>query len=68
MILIAGNQVLEIGAGEKKATNNQMELTAVIKGLEEIYRREAAVRVYTDSQYLINGIENGYLDGRGMAG
>lgn len=56
-ILIAGNQVLEIGAGEKKATNNQMELTAVIKGLEEAYRHEAAVTVYTDSQYSINGIE-----------
>lgn len=49
--------VLELGAGKDHATNNQMELTAVIKGLDEIYPHLVSpVYVYTDSQYLIDGI------------
>ncbi len=55
-ILLSQDHVLEMGEGVDYATNNQMELTAVIKGLEEAYRKIAPVIVYTDSQYLINGI------------
>jgi ribonuclease HI len=44
--------------GEAETTNNRMELRAVIASLEEAERRApgAAVVVYTDSQYVKNGM------------
>jgi ribonuclease HI len=46
----------ELFGGEALTTNNRMELTAVIKALASLKRR-VAVEVYTDSQYVKNGIE-----------
>lgn len=45
----------ELSGGESDTTNNRMEMTAAIKGLEALKRR-CAVTVHTDSQYLKNGI------------
>jgi ribonuclease HI len=47
---------LELFGGETATTNNRMELTAVIRALESLKRR-ATASVYTDSQYVKNGIE-----------
>ena len=47
---------LELFGGETATTNNRMELTAVIRALESLKRR-AEVAVYTDSQYVKNGME-----------
>jgi len=47
---------LELFGGESLTTNNRMELTAVIRALESLKRR-TVVEVYTDSQYVKNGIE-----------
>ena len=41
--------------GEPQTTNNRMELTAIIKGLEAL-TRPCRVRVVTDSQYVKQGI------------
>jgi ribonuclease HI len=46
----------ELFGGEALTTNNRMELTAVIRALESLKRR-APVEIYTDSQYVKNGIE-----------
>ncbi|HTS23253.1 MAG TPA: ribonuclease HI [Casimicrobiaceae bacterium] len=46
----------ELFGGEAATTNNRMELTAVIKALESLKRR-VQVELYTDSQYVKNGIE-----------
>jgi len=46
----------EICGGEPDTTNNRMELTAVIRALETL-KRPSAVALYTDSQYVKNGIE-----------
>lgn len=46
----------EIFGGESQTTNNRMELLAVIRALESL-KRPAKVEVYTDSQYVKNGIE-----------
>ena len=46
----------EIFGGEALTTNNRMELTAVIRALESLKRR-VPVEIYTDSQYVKNGIE-----------
>jgi ribonuclease HI len=45
----------ELYGGESATTNNRMELTAVIRGLEAL-KRPSRVRVYTDSQYVQKGI------------
>lgn len=45
----------ELFGGEASTTNNRMELTAVIRALEALKRR-SIVRLYTDSQYVRQGI------------
>lgn len=45
----------ELSGGEPDTTNNRMELTAAIRALDALGRR-CKVRVYTDSQYVKNGI------------
>ena len=47
----------EIFGGEPHTTNNRMELVAVIRALEAL-TRAADVEIYTDSQYVKNGIES----------
>jgi ribonuclease HI len=47
----------EIYGGEPLTTNNRMELTAVIRALESLKKAGTSARVYTDSQYVIKGIE-----------
>ena len=47
----------EIFGGEPQTTNNRMELTAVIRALEAL-KRPSEVALYTDSQYVKNGIES----------
>ena len=47
----------EIFGGEPQTTNNRMELVAVIRALEAL-TRAADVEIYTDSQYVKNGIES----------
>jgi ribonuclease HI len=54
-LLRAGGHEREMFGGEPHTTNNRMELTAVIRALEAL-RRPASVRVYTDSQYVQQGI------------
>ncbi len=45
----------ELFGGEPDTTNNRMELTAVIKGLEAL-TRSCRVRIVTDSQYVKQGV------------
>jgi len=54
-VLTRGEHEKEIHGAEAHTTNNRMELTAVIRALEAL-RRPAAVRVYTDSQYVRRGV------------
>ena len=52
-----GEQEKELWGGEPLTTNNRMELTAVIESLAALKRRSRVV-IYTDSQYVRNGITN----------
>ena len=54
-LLRAGAAERELFGGEPLTTNNRMELTAVIEGLSALTRR-CRVDVYTDSEYVRNGI------------
>ena len=55
-LLVAGEREQEIFGGDPATTNNRMELTAVIRALESL-KRKSDVDIYTDSQYVKNGIE-----------
>ena len=55
-LLISGDHRKEISGSEKLTTNNRMELLAVIRALEAL-TRSTVVELYTDSQYVKNGIE-----------
>lgn len=46
----------EISGGEPATTNNRMEMMAAIRALESL-RRGSHVRLTTDSQYVLQGIE-----------
>jgi ribonuclease HI len=54
-LLVAGGREKELWGGELLTTNNRMELTAAIRGLEALKRR-CEVDLFTDSQYVRNGI------------
>jgi ribonuclease HI len=54
-ILRYGEVEKELSGGEPATTNNRMEMTAAIAGLEAL-KRPCRVRLYTDSQYLRDGI------------
>ncbi|HEX4883384.1 MAG TPA: ribonuclease HI [Casimicrobiaceae bacterium] len=56
-LLVAGGHEKAMHGGEAATTNNRMELTAVIRALESL-KRPCEVDVYTDSQYVKNGIQS----------
>lgn len=50
-----------ICGNEYCTTNNRMELTAVIKALEQL-KYPCKVSIYTDSMYVVNGFNKGWVD------
>ena len=63
VVLIAGKHRLEKSAGYRLTTNNRMELLAVIEGLESLKIPGSRVVVYTDSKYVADSIEKGWVFG-----
>lgn len=47
----------ELSGSEKCVTNNIMELRAAIEALKSIKKKDIPVYVYSDSAYVVNGIE-----------
>ena len=60
-ILVYGDKEKELSGGEPMTTNNRMELSAVIAALSAL-KESCEVRLTTDSQYVVNAIEKGWLD------
>ncbi|HWW47798.1 MAG TPA: ribonuclease HI [Xanthobacteraceae bacterium] len=54
-ILRFGDVEKELNGGEKLTTNNRMELLAAISALDAL-KKPCSVDLYTDSQYVRNGI------------
>ncbi len=52
----------EFSGGEAMTTNNRMELTAVIRGLEALKER-CVVELYSDSKYVIDALTKGWALG-----
>jgi ribonuclease HI len=63
VVMIYGDRRKEISEGYKLTTNNRMELLAVIRGLEAIRWDNAEVIVFTDSRYVSEAINQGWLFG-----
>ena len=59
VVMLEGGSRRELSGGYAWTTNNRMELTACIKGLEAL-ERTSLVIVYSDSQYVVNGMEKGW--------
>jgi ribonuclease HI len=55
--------VKELSEGFRLTTNNRMELLAVIKGLEAIKKEGIPVAIYSDSKYVVDAIEKGWIWG-----
>lgn len=51
----------ELSDGFRLTTNNRMELLAVIVGLESIKKNGIPIKVTTDSQYVVNAVNKGWL-------
>lgn len=60
-VLIYNNHRKELSGGYRNTTNNRMEILGVIKGLEALNTR-CNVTVYSDSKYVVDAIEKGWLD------
>ena len=61
VILQWGSQAKELSAGYRRTTNNRMELMAVIAALQALNREGLNIVIYSDSQYVVKAVEQGWL-------
>jgi len=59
-VLMYGAAKKELSAGYRLTTNNRMEVLAVIKGLEAL-KEPCKVNLYSDSRYVVDAIEKGWV-------
>lgn len=60
-ILKFDKHVKELSQGFRLTTNNRMELLAVIVGLEAIKKEGIAVTIFSDSKYVVDSVEKGWI-------
>ena len=61
VIIKALNKTLELSQGYRLTTNNRMELLAVIIGLESINKDHQTIIITSDSKYVIDSVEKGWV-------
>lgn len=61
IVLKSGVHRKEMSLGFRKTTNNRMELLAVIIGLEQLKFPGMDVTVYSDSRYVVDAVEKGWV-------
>lgn len=61
VILRYGKRERELSQGYRLTTNNRMELLAVIVALEALKKEGIPVKIFSDSEYVINAIKKGWL-------
>lgn len=62
VVLKCGHLYKELSGGFIRTTNNRMELLAVITGLEAIKWKNADIEIWSDSSYVVNAINQGWLN------
>ncbi len=61
VVLESGKHRKELWGGYRRTTNNRMELLAVIAGLESLKRSGMDVTVVSDSKYVVDSVEKGWV-------
>ena len=61
VVMMYGKHRRELAEGYAMTTNNRMELLAVIRGLEALKRNDLPVRIYTDSKYVSEAVNQGWV-------
>jgi ribonuclease HI len=61
VILMSGSHRKELSKGYRLTTNNRMELMAVIAGLQALRKPSCNITIYSDSQYIVKAIQEGWL-------
>lgn len=62
-VLKFGKNRKELSEGFRLTTNNRMELLAVIRALQAINTTEYPVQIYSDSKYVVDSVEKGWIWG-----
>ena len=60
VIVVHGDHRRELSGGFRNTTNNRMEMYAMIAGLESLAEPHR-VTIYSDSQYLVNSVNKGWV-------
>lgn len=60
VVLIYKDSIKELNNAFQDTTNNKMEILSVIEGLKSLKRFDIPVEIYSDSQYVVNTINNGW--------
>ncbi len=63
MVMLYNHHRKELSQGFKLTTNNRMELLSVIVALEALKKPGSPVTVYSDSKYVVDAVEKGWLFG-----
>ncbi|MBO8444818.1 MAG: ribonuclease HI [Bacteroidetes bacterium] len=63
VVLKCAGREMELSGGYSLTTNNRMELLAVIRGLEAVKWKNAEIHVWSDSSYVVNAVNKGWLAG-----
>lgn len=61
VVMLYGRHRKELSEGYSLTTNNRMELLAVIRGLESLKRDDLKVKIYTDSRYVSDAVNEGWI-------
>lgn len=61
IVLLSGQYRKELSEGYRLTTNNRMELRAVIVALEALKIPGSEVTIYTDSRYVADAVEKGWV-------
>ena len=61
VVMLYGKHRKELSEGFRLTTNNRMELLAVIRGLETLKRDDLKVKIYTDSRYVSDAVNKGWV-------
>jgi ribonuclease HI len=60
-VLLYNQHRKELSEGFRLTTNNRMELLAVIRGLEELKVQGIPVTIFSDSKYVVDSVEKGWI-------
>lgn len=63
VVMMSGKHKKELSEGFRNTTNNRMELLSVIVALEQIKVANSVVEIFSDSKYVVDSVEKGWVFG-----